>query len=575
MKFLVRYASLSLALSGSMRSADAGDAPLLRPIGLELTAPVLQEPPVQEHFGFLRNYTAVPLKQFQKDAAPQVLRVRNLDDATFQQYIRDGQPFVVEDCTRGFEAFNGVESIDQLECKDFADRWPTGNMRAEYTPGQYHIYLRDPNWYSKIEPTRQHDEHMAHKKKIAGPYIWHVKDEEPLKTKRSVQRHWRTPYFLQPSLSNRMEANESFEFWFSMAGGGTFTHADAYCESTISMQFRGNKRWRIQAFPEIRHFFNASSFGDEQIYGGKTFVPWTPETEFTVGPGECFIFPTGYLHETYVDPDENDQGCYTASTFQFNHPRQVNLYRAYLSRFSMSHYGLAEPCLDKMSSYATLLTKVDVTKVPSQEKSLALAAKILAKFDSDKDGHLEAGDFHEYFQKSKSQQSLIMQGDFRYTWYQLLNKAQAKEFMDEVVAVWSEDAIQYHDANRDGKVTVEEVAKSLLQWHVVRYRIAMVRTMRNSKTLSKESKAEKLIEFEVQMLKDFYCKPDEQCEVAEELLEFAALLKQNKKMGKKLMKLFHMFGDEANSQEGEVLTMVDRATGQRKAQTVGSLKSDL
>ena len=27
--------------------------------------------------------------------------------------------------------------------KDFADSWPSGNMRAEYTPGQYHIYLKD------------------------------------------------------------------------------------------------------------------------------------------------------------------------------------------------------------------------------------------------------------------------------------------------------------------------------------------------------------------------------------------------------------------------------------------------
>eukprot|EP00971_Amphidinium_carterae_P181546 3601794-Amphidinium_carterae.1 len=88
-------------------------------------------------------------------------------------------------------------------------------LGAEYTPGQYHIYLRcydifcrslcaffracqvcqcasmsgcswfgvractvlhcrDPEWYSKLMPTKQHDEHMAHKNKIAGPYVWHV-----------------------------------------------------------------------------------------------------------------------------------------------------------------------------------------------------------------------------------------------------------------------------------------------------------------------------------------------------------------------------------------------------------------
>eukprot|EP00913_Durusdinium_trenchii_P004586 g4260.t1 len=85
--------------------------------------------------------------------------------------------------------------------------------------------FQDPDWYTKVHPQRKNEEHMAGSRKIAGPYIWHVKDEEPLKTKRSVQKHWRTPYFLEKSLANRMEANESFEFWFSLAGGGTFSHA--------------------------------------------------------------------------------------------------------------------------------------------------------------------------------------------------------------------------------------------------------------------------------------------------------------------------------------------------------------
>eukprot|EP00929_Paragymnodinium_shiwhaense_P098069 TRINITY_DN59609_c0_g2_i1.p1 TRINITY_DN59609_c0_g2~~TRINITY_DN59609_c0_g2_i1.p1 ORF type:complete len:549 (-),score=94.64 TRINITY_DN59609_c0_g2_i1:149-1795(-) len=175
--------------------------------------PVLAEPSVQDHYGFLREYNEVPFKDFQRDGGPPVLRVTNLDDERFQQLVRDGVPFVVDDCMKDVDA----DAISKFECKDFAKRWPSGNMRAEYTPGQYHIYLKDPTWYSKLEPTRAHSEHMAKDKKIAGPYIWHVKDEEPLKTKRSVQKHWRTPYFLQRSLANRMEANESFEFWFSMA----------------------------------------------------------------------------------------------------------------------------------------------------------------------------------------------------------------------------------------------------------------------------------------------------------------------------------------------------------------------
>eukprot|EP00913_Durusdinium_trenchii_P004585 g4259.t1 len=187
------------------------------------------------------------------------------------------------------------------------------------------------------------------------------------------------------------------------------SEADSYCETTISMQFKGKKRWRIQAFPEIRHHFNATAFGDEQIYGHRQHVPWTPETEFTVGPGQCFVFPTGYLHETFVDPDGNDQKCYTASTYQFNHPRQVNLYRAFMSilaagrrkfplrswigraqgRFSMAHYGLGEPCLEKIESYATLLQEPKrFLAAPDQEQMTAQAREVMKMADGNKDGVL-------------------------------------------------------------------------------------------------------------------------------------------------------------------------------------------
>ena len=66
-----------------------------------------------------------------------------------------------------------------------------------------------------------------------------------------MQRHWATPYFLNHSVLNAMEASESFEFWFSLSGGGTMAHADAYCEMTLSMQLRGAKRWRLMLLPPL------------------------------------------------------------------------------------------------------------------------------------------------------------------------------------------------------------------------------------------------------------------------------------------------------------------------------------
>jgi len=505
------------------------------------------------------------LKDFDPAKGPSIPRFTNLDDATFQQLIRDGVPFVVDDCTRNFDP----AAVSEFECKDFADRWPSGNMRAEYTPGQYHIYLKDPKWYSKVYPQRSHIEHMAGEKKIAGPYIWHVKDEEPLKTKREVQKHWRTPYFLEPSLANRIEANESFEFWFSLAGGGTFTHADAYCETTISMQFKGKKRWRIQAFPEIRHFFNASAFGDESIYGGRQHVAWTPETEFTVGPGQCFVFPTGYLHETFVDPDTNDHKCYTASTFQFNHPRQVNLYRAYLSRFSMSHYGLSEPCLQKISSYATLLLEATRFRQPP-EKMAQEAESLMKKLDANGDGAFDAAELYTAYAESKKK-AILRKGDFEYNWMNLLTPAQREEFVKEALAVWVEDAVQYHDLNRDKKVTLEELSYNFLHWNVVQTRTASVKKLnarRKSKTWTKE-----LLEQEKTYLEKYYCEDPAACPILDELNSYGEhLLATPKASQAAYRKVTSMMEGES---EDEVIQMVERGTGEQAKVRASQLRSEL
>eukprot|EP00929_Paragymnodinium_shiwhaense_P098070 TRINITY_DN59609_c0_g2_i2.p1 TRINITY_DN59609_c0_g2~~TRINITY_DN59609_c0_g2_i2.p1 ORF type:complete len:583 (-),score=145.29 TRINITY_DN59609_c0_g2_i2:119-1867(-) len=533
--------------------------------------PVLAEPSVQDHYGFLREYNEVPFKDFQRDGGPPVLRVTNLDDERFQQLVRDGVPFVVDDCMKDVDA----DAISKFECKDFAKRWPSGNMRAEYTPGQYHIYLKDPTWYSKLEPTRAHSEHMAKDKKIAGPYIWHVKDEEPLKTKRSVQKHWRTPYFLQRSLANRMEANESFEFWFSMAGGGTFTHADAYCESTISMQFKGKKRWRIQALPEIRHNFNATSFGDSSIYANKLHVPWTPETEFTVGPGECFVFPTGYLHETFVDPEENDGGCYTASTFQFNHPRQVNLYRAYLSRLSMSHYGMQEPCIRGMETYATLMGTglMKFKGEPDKAQIDQRAATILKEVDTDGDSQATADELHAHFCTGSSRKRVLDEGGFYYGWTRLLSKDQLRLHEEESLRVWAEDALQYHDINRDRVVTVEELSHALLQWHVVQYRLSHAK--KATKMKSTEKWLDKMLTFEKAMLQKYYCgESASDCPALEELTRFGDKLKTSKKAAASIKRRVTSMFESEGAEDEEQLTFVDRTTGEQEQKKVGAVKSE-
>merc|ERR1719401_2357750 len=146
-----------------------------------------------------------------------------------------------------------------------------------------------------------------------------------------------------------------------------------------------------------------------------THRPWTPENEVAVGPGQCVVFPTGYLHETFVDPRDNDDGCYTASTFQFNHPRQANLYRAYLSSFSMAHYGMGEPCLQRIEAYATLLsTYRSPGGRPDKAEIQKEAQRVADLLDSDKDGRITAAEIKSHFCEGKKKRKRVMeQADFR------------------------------------------------------------------------------------------------------------------------------------------------------------------
>eukprot|EP00933_Yihiella_yeosuensis_P031803 TRINITY_DN25422_c0_g1_i1.p1 TRINITY_DN25422_c0_g1~~TRINITY_DN25422_c0_g1_i1.p1 ORF type:complete len:567 (-),score=115.92 TRINITY_DN25422_c0_g1_i1:19-1719(-) len=529
---------------------------------------VLKEPEVQEYYNFLKDYKEVPLRDFDKTKAPGVLRVKNLDDADFQQLIRDGIPFVIDDCLKGWDE----KAAHKLTCKDYADRWPTGNMRAEYTTNQYHIRLKDPTWYTQVFPQRSNREHMAGENKIAGPYVWHVKDEEPLKTKRGVQSYWRVPYFLDSNFANKMEANESLELWFALAGGGTFTHADAYCESTMSMQFSGKKRWRIQALPKVNNFFDAESFGDEQIYNNKTHAQWTPETEFTVGPGQCFVFPTGYLHETFVDPKEAEPGCYTAITTQFVEPRQVNLYRSYLSRMSMTHYGMGEDCIRKVSSYGTLLLNLKYKKQPDEAQMRAHADKFIKTVDKNGDGQLDHDEMLAHF-KTK-QNAMMEEGHFRYGWYGLMKTKEMKQqHAKEAVVIWVKDALQWHDADKNGLLTSDELTSGFLQWTVVAYRSRMIQKMLND-IKSPVKFVQKATAFQKELLSQYYCDDVNACPVLDAFIEGSEKLAKDKRRARAVYeKLQGMWASDDKEGDDEELELVDRATGQKEKATVKDLQS--
>ena len=52
--------------------------------------------------------------------------------------------------------------------------------------------------------------------------------------------------------------NNSFEFWLSPGPqAGAFAHNDGYCESVISTQLNGAKRWRMMMMPEMKTTFDS------------------------------------------------------------------------------------------------------------------------------------------------------------------------------------------------------------------------------------------------------------------------------------------------------------------------------
>eukprot|EP00438_Fugacium_kawagutii_P013394 Skav216500 [mRNA] locus=scaffold1123:585793:587276:- [translate_table: standard] len=111
--------------------------------------------------------------------------------------------------------------------------------------------------------------------------------------KRAVQEHWRTPYFLQQHHINAEEALDSFELWFSLAGGGALSHADAYNEMTVSLQLRGSKEWRLAMHPKVvtvpRMNFEKQigpgwlRFAQTTSQEGRGCPPWSTWAEVVVG----------------------------------------------------------------------------------------------------------------------------------------------------------------------------------------------------------------------------------------------------------------------------------------------------
>jgi len=455
---------------------------------------LLHDPaPLTEYYDrTLKDYKGLSWDDITPENAARMTRVKNLDQEEFKELVRRAYPFVVEDCVPE------DAELKEFACSEYGKRWPKEHMRAEYTPGQKHINLEESDWHTVQKPTVSAKKHLSLGKPLSGPYIWHVKDEtEDPQTKKDLQEIFPVPYFLNESTLNFNEARDSFEFWYVLENGGSQAHADAYCETTISMQLRGSKTWRLGAFPNITNAFQPFSFGDAEIYKHPHF--WRPEHEETVHPGSCVVFPMGYIHETYVaEGKAGADGCSVASTFQFQDPQPIYQWKNFLQRWGLSHYTREEPCLKRMQPYVFLGEPWAVgLRGEAAQKEIR---KRFQQVDKNRDDSLSLDELLVVYR--------VLYARWRMPWQTPVTKAEASKAREEKQKWMAEDALLFHDDNRDGGICYEEFEQTILKFDAVRQRAKDIKDL--------QRKPQELFKREKYWIRQHMC-TDSDCETLKQL----------------------------------------------------------
>mmetsp|Transcript_76498 Transcript_76498/g.167126 ORF Transcript_76498/g.167126 Transcript_76498/m.167126 type:complete len:446 (+) Transcript_76498:725-2062(+) len=305
-------------------------------------------------------------------------------------------------------------------------------------------------WYNLSRPAskKYKDDPL---KPTTGPYVWHVKDELTPKQKKIVQGKFRAPSFLQDPL-NSAKMNTSFELWFSPGdGAGAGAHNDGYCESVVSLQLNGDKKWRKMLEPEMTFLHSFDEFDGGVYIAGL----WQPDLGFVNRKGGAVIWPPGYIHETKTDQPP-DGSCGSAITLQFDFPQPVQFFRAYLPRLSLS--SEVGQCVGMAWSFYATLSVQGITPTPKSAVMQEQMETIMHALDADKDGFITVAETLTFFETPGSAIHKEL-------------KMHPKEHHGLYSKFKAEDTVAYHDMNDDMRVSRQELWDSLVQWNVVRIRM--------------------------------------------------------------------------------------------------------
>jgi len=425
------------------------------------------EPREQDAFPPLKNYVGpknhvgptaeVPRISPFKDGKPNLEWAR----AKVRELVMDGQPVVVEQSAE-------PHSFHNFTCKDYADKWGSAKMRDEYDHSTM-IFLNESYWYTKFRAAkRKQPLHLSEGNVTAAPYVWHIKDEVPQWMKKEAQALWKTPWWLNDSRVNTAENLDSFEMWFALPGGAVFAHADSYCEMTVSWQLTGTKVWRLMNFPPMdKGGLDRFDSFDEGIYSSAT-RKWYAEYEFTVKPGDVFIFAPNYLHETYVFPKDNDE-CTVASTFQFQLPVPARYVRRYYNRIIMSALGWEEHCYTRWTPYVTLgIGHRPSGKAPKptlkEKEWVKKVDTAFKRIDVNNDKKLTTKELYKFFSSARDPGVFELKA-LDYGW--AVPTEERSEMQDEVVKSRVAETMAYNDRDQDGVITRAELWESTVQVNVI------------------------------------------------------------------------------------------------------------
>jgi len=176
------------------------------------------------------------------------------------------------------------------------------------------------------------------------------------------------------------------EFWFSMPGAGAKAHMDMHCESTMSIQLDGTKRWRIGLASATDESLPTGAYGDGMAYGREG--GWTPTYDFELQKGEALFFPPAFIHES------NNVGttCAASITHQYSFPMAAGFFRAWWPR--TRRLGDMNECWGKISSWANL-GKHGVAGVPTAE-ARKQAGALWGSLHKDGDGVVTVKEMRAY-----------------------------------------------------------------------------------------------------------------------------------------------------------------------------------